>query len=490
MADFKSFGVNLHILSPVHIGSGQELDPFSYIIRNDTLLLFDLIRWMEGYAQKQELNEMMDSEDFIALRAYISNNFDNDSAILGSIPVKSATVISTYHKAIKDKISENQAIVNFMTRNELTGAPYIPGSSIKGAMRTAIANRFVTAAGVTKNNKRKIFKPRFEPDYNEKIFGNPNNDPMKNLKMADIPLNDFGSFIYEAQEHSHKPDKTPKGGFEASASLCELDTPVVLPLHFSLKNFTLFNNTIDLQFLVDALYDFYMPKLIQEHEKFYSGPDAAEIRQAMAPLNLAAVKLNTNESLIRIGHFSHVECVTLDHVRDPQTRRGKDGKLLPWGMTRTLANGLYPFGWAKLEFPDLPAAPRKEKKWPFSIQEIEKHVQIRKEARLQADNAQLIAEKMRQEIEQQRIAEEKRQAELAALSPEDRMIAEVNDPNATEKRVVEIFNALDTFPDEKKAVLAMTLKAYWQCNNKWEKKQCSAKQIDKVFKIKTILGEN
>ena len=155
MAEFKSYGVNLHILSPIHIGAGQELDPFSYIIRNDTLLLFDLIKWMEGYTQKQELNEMMDSEDFIALRAYIANNFDDDSAILGSIPVKSATVIATYRKAIKDKISENQAIVNFMTRNEITGTPYIPGSSIKGAMRTAIANRFVAAAGVTKNNKKK-----------------------------------------------------------------------------------------------------------------------------------------------------------------------------------------------------------------------------------------------------------------------------------------------------------------------------------------------
>lgn len=378
MVNFESYGVNLHILSPIHIGSGQELDPFSYFIRDERLLLFDLPKWMAGYANKEELNEVMDSEDFIALRAYISEKFDDDSAILGSIPIKSPEVISTYRKAIKDKNSENQALVNFMTRNEINRTPYIPGSSIKGAIRTAIANRFVKKAGVTKYNKKKIFKPRFEPDYNEKIFGKPDRDPMKNLKISDASLNVAGSFIYEAKEHSQKPEKTPKGGFEASASLCELDSSVILPLHFSLKNSELFGKKIDIQFIIDALHDFYMPKFKDEHAKFYCGPDTREIQQAIAPINMAAVMLNSNEAFIRIGHFSHVECVTLDHVRDPKTRRGKDGKPLPWGMTRTLANGLYPFGWAKIEFVDLPAKPRQEKEWPFSVQEIENNVRLKK----------------------------------------------------------------------------------------------------------------
>jgi len=77
--------------------------------------------------------------------------------------------------------------------------------------------------------------------------------------------------------------------------------------------------------------------------------------------------LQTNETLIRIGHFSHVECITLDEVRKPRTRRGRDGRPLPWGKTRTLANGIYPFGWAKLEFLDLETKSRPEKDWPFLL---------------------------------------------------------------------------------------------------------------------------
>jgi hypothetical protein len=54
-------------------------------------------------------------------------------------------------------------------------------------------------------------------------------------------------------------------------------------------------------------------------------------------------------------------------VRNPQTRRGKNGRPLPYGTTRTLANGLLPFGWAKLEFPDIPAGLKKDRSWSFPL---------------------------------------------------------------------------------------------------------------------------
>ena len=69
------------------------------------------------------------------------------------------------------------------------------------------------------------------------------------------------------------------------------------------------------------------------------------------------------------------------------------------------------------------------------------------------------------------------------------MIAEVDDPGVTENRVVEIFGEIDSFPDDKKQILAQSLKSYWQGEDKWKKKKCSKKQWDKVQKIKMILGE-
>lgn len=494
MSQLERLGVNLYILSPIHVGTDQELDPFSYVIKNRSLLLIDFIKWMENFPNKEELHERMNSDNFVALRAFIAENFDDDSSVQNSIPVESTEVLATYHKAIYDKASQNQALINFMTRNEITRIPYIPGSSIKGAIRTAIANQFVKIAGVTSKNKKKIYKPKLEPDYNEKIFGHPTDDPMKNLKVSDVSLDKFGSAIYEAKEHSFKESSTPKGSYEAAVCLCQADKPVVHPLHFSLKPFNLKNITIDLQFIVDALYQFYTPKFKDEYSKFYSISGAKNIRQAIAPMNMEVARLKSNETLIRIGHFSHVECVTLDGVRQPKTRKGNDGKFLPWGITRTLANGIYPFGWAKLEFVNLKSEPRAKTDWPFSLQELEKNIQTKKEAIIKANEAIKVAAKQAMEAEKKRVAKEKRNAELEAMTPEERALEELDDSKITENRVIEIYNEIDGFSEENKKAAALALKKYWEACGKWSKpkgKKTKAvlKQMERVKEIKEILGE-
>ena len=373
MPNHELYNVRLHILSPVHVGSGQELDPFSYVIRDNKLMIIDLAKWIENYSDKETLYQKMDSEDYIDLRHYIAKNFNDNNAVLSTIDVKSSEVVRTYKKAVYDKTSRNQALINFMTRNEITKIPYLPGSSIKGAIRTAIANRFVIEANIKSGDS-------YKAGYNKKIFGKPTDDPMKYLKISDVSLDKFGSVIFEAREHSPKDKKTPKGSYEAAVSFCQIDTPVVYPLKMSLKPFALHRKTVDIKFLIDSLHRFYMPKFIEEYEKFYKDESYKDIRQAIAPLNMEAVRLRTNEAFVRIGHFSHVECITLDKIRNPKTRKGKDGKPLPWGKTRTLANGIYPFGWVKLEFLGLESVPRDEEQWPFSFQELENIIQTKKES--------------------------------------------------------------------------------------------------------------
>ncbi|MBW2661953.1 MAG: type III-A CRISPR-associated RAMP protein Csm5 [Deltaproteobacteria bacterium] len=486
MPSHESYNVRLHILSPIHIGSGQELDPFSYVIRDNKLLIIDMAKWIENYSDKETLYQKMDSEDYIDLRNYIAKNFNDNNAVLSTIDVKSSEVIRTYKKAVYDKTSSNQALINFMTRNEITKTPYIPGSSIKGAIRTAIANIFVISANIKSGDS-------YKSGYDKKIFGNPTVDPMKNLKISDVSLDKFGSVIFEAREHSSKENKTPKGSYEAAVSLCQTNLSVVYPLKLSLNPFVLHGKTIDAKFLLDSLHRFYMPKFIKEYEKFYKDESYKDIRQAIAPLNMEAVRLKTNEAFVRIGHFSHVECVTLDNIRSPKTRM-KDGKPLPWGKTRTLANGIYPFGWVKLEFVNLKSKPRPQIDWPFSLQEIENIIQAKKESIIKANKAAEVAALEAREAEEKRLAEEKRKAALEAMSPEERDIATVNDPEITENQVVEIYNRIDDFSENNKTKLALALKAYWEVLGKWKKAKGKKtkgilKQIDRVEKVKSILGE-
>ncbi len=78
---------NLHILSPVHVGTGQELDPFSYIIRDRTIFLIDLAKWMATHPEPDKLCAMADSDNFANTRSYIAENFDSEDAVLCASPV-------------------------------------------------------------------------------------------------------------------------------------------------------------------------------------------------------------------------------------------------------------------------------------------------------------------------------------------------------------------------------------------------------------------
>jgi CRISPR type III-A-associated RAMP protein Csm5 len=352
---FEKHRINLHLLTPLHVGTGQDLDPFSYVIEDNRLHFINLIKWMDAFQDKKTPNKMMESDNFAAVRTFIARHISAKDFGIASISIDCQNLLSTYKRAIDNQDPRNQVLISPTIRNEVNMETYIPGSSIKGAIRTAIANNFVNVAGVTSQDAQRF---KGNADYNEKIFGRINNDPMKWLKIPDVPLGSDVTVIIEAKEHSLNPNKslTPKGFYEVAKGLSQTKSSVIKSFSLSLAPFDIHKEKIDVKFIIDSLYRFYVPKYIEEFSKFYS---TEEIKDTLKPINQQINEMKTNESLIRIGHFSHIECVTLDKVRDPRTRRGKNGKFLPWGTTRTLANGLHPFGWVKIEFCDVIAEDRR-----------------------------------------------------------------------------------------------------------------------------------
>jgi hypothetical protein len=93
------------------------------------------------------------------------------------------------------------------------------------------------------------------------------------------------------------------------------------------------------------------------------------------------------------------------------------------------------------------------------------------------------------EAEERRKEEERKRAEFETMSPEERDIAALNDPDIAEQQIIEIYNRIDSFSEENKKHAALSLKAYWEGHEKWKKKGCSKKQWMKVQKIKTVLGD-
>lgn len=110
--------------------------------------------------------------------------------------------------------------------------------------------------------------------------------------------------------------------------------------------------------------------------------------------------------------------------------------------------------------------------------------------RVEKERAQMVEQEIQSaEAERLRKEEERRKAELEAMSPEERDIALLSDPSVTEDQVVQLFMRLDQFSEPNRKMGASALKAYWIKAGKWAKKDCSKKQWVKVQKIKAILGE-
>ena len=79
-----------------------------------------------------------------------------------------------------------------------------------------------------------------------------------------------------------------------------------------------------------------------------------------------------------------------------------------------------------------------------------------------------------------------------SLSPAEQFVKELNsleNNSSDDNYAMQIYNEkLQTFDGEKKKMIAIALKAYWQRINKWE--GGSDKQRQKVMTVKAILGES
>ncbi|MDL1968559.1 MAG: RAMP superfamily CRISPR-associated protein [Deltaproteobacteria bacterium] len=110
----------------------------------------------------------------------------------------------------------------------------------------------------------------------------------------------------------------------------------------------------------------------------------------------------------------------------------------------------------------------------------------------QERNRQLKEKRQEEEI---RKAKEQRAAELKAMTPEQRILAELDDSSILENRIVEIYNKIDEFSEENKRAIALALKKYWERYGKWgekkgKKTKAVLKQMKRIETIKAILEES
>ncbi|HHU68985.1 MAG TPA: type III-A CRISPR-associated RAMP protein Csm5, partial [Thermoanaerobacterales bacterium] len=135
----------LKILSPVHIHSGEVVKSMNYTVRNKEVLIFDEIDVIQSIEQKEILNDEL-LRNFAA-----SDNRRKEYNKTLNYYINRGII----HKSVIDKY-KTKAINNVQ---DLSGqeiyrmmmnirGPYIPGSTLKGAVRTAILYDYLLNKGI------------------------------------------------------------------------------------------------------------------------------------------------------------------------------------------------------------------------------------------------------------------------------------------------------------------------------------------------------
>jgi len=496
------FKCYIKTLSPIHIGCDEVYEPAGFVMdeQNRQIIVFNPVDFITDLSDEDKItfNDIC-SKGSISSILELYKFLRNKPAEGRKVDICKGFV-DHYNKILGMNVFDRKIqweLKNFSVPRtsflQIDQRPYIPGSSIKGSLRTAYLNFLENKKQVAK--KQGYFKKgRF---LEEKLmdFHGIQEDPFRLVKISDfMPVDDVKTkIVYGINQKKKITDTRPM----ALPSLFEVILPGgiftgIISVETPEKNAGI-KNPVNLENLLQAVL------------KFYSSEKKREDRE----LNVVGISnlLDYDEGtvLFRCGRHSGAESITIKGHRSIKIigKRGERPKYKPHATTLWLASevktpkyekNLYPFGWAVLDKID----DSFKNKFFLKEQDYQNRLKLEKQQRFKAaekkqklESERVEAEKKKaKEAELKRLALEKRKAELKKMSPEQRLLAEFDDPDLKENRVVEIFNKLDDISDEWQKQIAVALKKYWIANEKWKQKKVSKKQILKIKKIKKIIGDD
>jgi CRISPR-associated protein Csm5 len=333
------------VLSPVHIGTEKEINALEYVIRDGKLYKISFERFVATMdtATRSEFEDIIDRGNLVELRKFVAKRVTLDQDAVYDIEVS-----RTIERMYEDKFDDirNQLLINPFFRTQDERIPVLPGSSFKGAIRTAILSQLA--------KQKKPLQPRNfreERVFEQAILGcdDAKSDPFRGLKIRDRSLHNEVMQIRTIENVSKK-----RGGPLGPTGVqmnCEVTCSMLTGKQLEFKTELIFDDLLFSSGYVserltpegvkNACNAFYRPKMKMEHENFYKNSDVDGPSS-----QLLDVPFMEDSFLVRIGRFSGVESVTLDEYRNPRP----PGRRRGWGSSRNLADGLYPMGWVKATF--------------------------------------------------------------------------------------------------------------------------------------------
>lgn len=347
----------LQIISPVHIGCDDVYEPMAFTMdeKNAQLCVFDPLDFFRSLDQpdRQTYSAICGRgtvESLLEIYKFMRNK---------KYPGKEVPVchgfVEHYRQTLglgsrdqKAREELNRFSISRTSYNPTTGLPYIPGSALKGALRTAVLN-CIAGIGIKKiqtpNTAREL--ENFLLDRNPANFVE--SDPFRMVKVSDfVPSDGVKTSIVYAVNRKKRPSKYEAGGIYQILEVVEPGSTFYGTITVTKpENGSKINKPLDLKTVLESSRFFYSKELKREQ---------GELQAIGCDSKLKAPE--GNGIWVRIGRHSGAESVTIEgHRRIRIKGKGSDYHIGPAATTLWLAapdrnqkgnQGLRPFGWAAL----------------------------------------------------------------------------------------------------------------------------------------------
>lgn len=424
-------------LSPVHIGCGEDIDPTQYLIEDGVLYQFDPVQAGLPGNLRKDLMAVLNAgkNDLIPqLQRFFQTNGEHfKAATVRGMPVASG-VAKTYDSRV-GKVAQREAqgrnVANKLeiertAFNPYSQLPLLPGSSIKGAIRTAILDACNRGAPLQRDptgrdEKNSALQTRL-------LGGSFATDPLRLLKIGDAHA-DAGISQQVVFAVNRKKRQVIKDGREI-----EGQGPAKMLESVSGGQYRQLHGAISLQHLdrhqprltpapdkriedfseiAIACNRYYLPRLRQSLQllasRNFANPDWIARLQKLLDGELGAALQANRAFLLKLGRHSGAEALTLDGVRAIRIPQHKHLPPQQASFTVWLAaddnsarSDMLPFGWVLVEPSGNPALPQLQQ-WCATQHKAGSMASVREKIAAQ-----------REQLQARRAAEQQAQAEAAA----------------------------------------------------------------------------
>lgn len=413
MTQREDHALTLSTLSPIHIGTGHDLDATRYVMDGERLYTLDPVQMMALLTptQRQALIRLCDDVPdlkgpdkkralqqtqsvLVQLQRFFHEHRHTLKQAAVDVRPVSRGMAHYYQSKLGIGVRANERArleIAATLTNPFSHQPIVPGSTLKGVLRTAITNLNAQAVSDSLNQKERRRPNAAAVEKGLLTYQRVNEDPFSGLKITDaMPTRDLPRQLVFAQQISRKTPEEANagqrsGGFYKNQVLLEVLPPFAvraLATQLTIRRDFLVRrgltgdrllSTLTLVNTFKAQNRFALPQLHSEldrlerqgiHQGSYCAPDVNWIYLMRQLLKHLETPLKQGQvALVRLGHYAGAESKTWDGLRhikiSPPGKtplRFGSAPLTSWLAVPEVRSGQFglPFGWALLESTQAP----------------------------------------------------------------------------------------------------------------------------------------